>query len=279
MTRSSILLLVLTLAAPVRAEEPRRQDAGTIDKLEVTSLTRQQVAIWARGWLPKIAEGSKQTFEGEVAVANVAIPVKKPVSVLIQKKGTGGDAVFFLDLALDRMPEELLKKVSAHALDLSLKGFLKGDRGSSVPVCAIGLLRVGTGDIYAPAANVSMFARFGSARLTGVSLSETSGEARAVLFNPFGFNVPVKDVSFSLYVGEHKLGEGRKQGILIKAGKENEVAIPVTASNVELLAAAGTALGSGGTLDGRIVGTVTLKVGRDEIVIPLNLPGAIRVGP
>lgn len=281
MKRAPLALLVVlpALAAAALAEEPRRQDAGTIDKLEVTSLTRQQVAIWARGWLPKIAEGSKQTFEGEVAVADVAIPVKTPVSVLVQNKGTGGDAVFFLDLTLDQVPEALLQKASSHAVDLTLKGVLKGDKGTSVPVCAVGLLRIGTSDIYAPAANVATFARFGSARLTGMSLTETTGEARAVLFNPFGFNVPVKDVAFSLYVGEHKLGEGKKQGLLIKAGRENEVAIPVTASNAELLAAAGSALRSGGTIDGRIVGSVTLKVGRGDVTIPLDLPGTIRVGP
>ncbi len=274
-------LLLAAVHAPAAAPraEARRDDVGTIHKLEVTSITRERAAIWARALLPKAAPGYRQTFEGEVAIANVPVPVTKPVVVMVQRAGKEFEAVFFLDLELKKMPEALLSRASVHAVDLTLKGFLTGDERKSAPVCAVGVLRFGTPDIYAPAANVQTFVRFGGARLTGVSLTETRGEAAAVLYNPFGFSVPVKGLSYALYAGEHKVAEGSAPAFLMRGGRENEVTLPIAAKNVELAAAAGQTLTGGGTLDGRLVAQITMRVGKDELTIPINLPGKIRVTP
>lgn len=275
----ALLLALLPASAAGPKAEVRRDDVGTIHKLEVTSMTRERAALWARALLPKAAPGSRQTFEGEVAIANVPIPVATPVVVMVQRAGKEFEAVFLLDLELKKMPEALLTRASAHAVDLTLKGFLTGDEKKSVPLCAVGVLRYGTPDIFAPAANVQMFVRFGGARLTGVSLTETRGEATAVLYNPFHFSVPVKEVSYALYAGDRKVAGGSKPGFMIRGGRENEVTLPIAAKNLELAAAAGQTLTDGGTLDGRLVAQITMKIGRDEVTIPVDLPGKIKVMP
>lgn len=250
---------------------------GTIERLEVTALTRTHAAFWARADLAEAALGSKQTFTGEATVANVPIPFAAPATVFVQPKGARHEAVFFLDLDLDRTPVSLAERIGTHALDLTLKGTLSGEKGSRARVCAVGVLRYGTKDISAPASNLPLFARFGGASLKGLSLAETSGAGTIVLYNPFGFDLSVKEVTYTLTASGRKLFTGARKGIRIHAGRENPVELPVTAKNADLLAAAGRALRSGGTLEGRLAGSVTVKAGRDAITIPFDLPGRIEV--
>jgi LEA14-like dessication related protein len=273
--RALLAMVLLSSLGTLRAAD--RQDVGSVDALEVTSLTRERIALWARAVLPKAAKGSKQKFTGKVLVANVPIPVKSPVLVVVQAQPGRNEAVFFLDLVLEDTPEALLSRVGTSAIDLTLDGRLSGDAGSKVTIFAVGVLRFGTPDIKAPASFVQSFARFGGARFKGLTLSETSGEATVVLYNPFRFDLPVKNVTYSVHASDRRLGGGSKTGFLIRGGRENEIALPIAASNSELISAAGTAVLGGGAIEGRLVGSISLKVGRDEITVPVNLPGAVRV--
>lgn len=260
--------------APVQTNDP---NIGSVEMLEVTSLTRDRAAAWARTLLPAVAEGVRQTFEGEVAVANVPLPVRRPVAVEVRKRPGRSEAVFFLDLDLEKTPKGLLKLANAHSMDLTLKGTLKGDRGSTAPVCAVGLLRYGTGDIRSPAAFVNAFARFGGARFTGMSLSETTGEATAVLFNPFGFALDVKDIAYTLWVGDRPLGTGERRAVRMHARRESEIALPLSARNADLLSAASQTLSAGGRLDGRLVASLTIRVGDADVKIPVDLAGTVEI--
>jgi LEA14-like dessication related protein len=252
-------------------------NVGSVESLELTSLTRDRAAAWARTRLPVVAEGVRQTFEGEVAIANVPLPVRQPVVVEVRKRPGRSDAVFFLDLDLEKTPKSLLKVANAHAMDLTLKGTLKGEKGSRAPVCAVGVLRYGSNDIRSQSASVTAFARFSGARFTGMSLSETSGEATAVLYNPFGFPLDVKDITYTLWVGERKLGTGEKSALRIHARRESEIALPLTAGNAELFAVASQTLAAGGRVEGRLVASVTIRIGDADMKIPVDLPGAIEV--
>jgi LEA14-like dessication related protein len=265
--------------APVSSQlgDNAPENVGSVESLEVTALTRDRVSAWARTRLPFVAVGVKQTFEGEVAIANVPLPVRRPVVVEVRERPGRSDAVFFLDLDLEKTPKDLLKLANSHAMDLTLKGVLKGENGSRAPVYAIGLLRYGTADIRLQNTFVNSFARFSGARFTGMSLAETSGEATAVLFNPFGFPLDVKDITYTLWVGDRKLGTGEKSALRVQARRENEVALPLTAGNAELFAVAGQALATGGRVEGRLVASVTIRIGGSDLKIPVDLPGAIEV--
>src|SRR5213075_2208980 len=102
------------------------------------------------------------------------------------------------------------------------------------------------------------------AKLTGLSFTETSGEARAVLFNPFSFPVPMKELTYALYSGDRKLCEGTKRSTLIHPNRENEIVLPLTAGNADLIAVAGSVMSNGGAFEGRLVASITVKVGNDE---------------
>jgi len=245
--------------------------------LELTAATRERAAVWLRTVLPRVATGDSQTFLGEAAVAGVPVPVEQPVKVSVQRRADGTvDAVFFLDLVLRNTPSLLLGRVGGRSVEFSLRGNLQSGN-VSVPVWAVGTLKAGTGDFRIPKTAVLPFARFGGARFKGLSFSETEGEATALLYNPFAFPLDIKDISYTILSGDRTLCTGARHGIRIHPGRENEVSLPVVAKNAGLVAAVGSAVGSGGRIEGRLIASVTLKTGGEDTTLPVDLPGAIEV--
>lgn len=271
--RAAAAALAISFVRAAAADDPPPN--ATVDKLVVTSMTPTHVSMTLHASLRNVPKGTRPVFRGEVAVANVPVPVLMPVAVSLKPTRHGGEATFFLELPLAKVPEAVVARIGNAAIDPSLNGYLTGDGDSKVPVCAVGVLRFGSDQIVAPASNASLFARFGGARLAGLSLRQTTGEAKAILVNPFSFDLGLKEIRYALFVKGKKLAEGEKRGVLIRAGRETELAIPVTVSNADLVAAAGSAILAGGTLEGRLVGTIAVKAGRDQLTVPIDLPGKV----
>ncbi len=273
-----IPLLLVSNAAPAQAPKEFSDSVGTVYKLVVRSLTRKKAMCWVRATLPNAPKGWNQRLEGELSWADVALPSKQPVEVAIQHQDKI-DATFIFDVDLDKLPKEILTKTGTRALDLAIRGTLVGDKGERQKICAVGVLRLGTSDIDAAWGSINQFFAFGGAHLTGLSLTEATGEAKAVFFNPFGFPIAMKDLTYSLYVGERKMAEGKREPKLIQAGRETTLDLPIRASTADLLAAAGKAAfaKAGDTVEGRLVAQVTFRIGQGEIAVPINMPGKVRV--
>lgn len=274
----ALLLFALpVLAAPPAEEKVRPEDTGSVETLEVTNVTREVASLWVRTLLPAVAKGYKQKFSGEVGLANVAIPTKGPVMVMVQTKpgSRTSEAVFFVDVKLSDVPEELASRIGTKALDIHFKGSLAGENGSTARVCAVGVLRLGTTDVKAPYSFLESFVKFGGARLTGLSLTETKGAGKVVLYNPFSFPLSVKSVAYGIEANGQKLGNGGKEAFQIHGGRESEISLPISAPNASLVAAAGSLLRTGGTIDGLLTGAIAIKAGNGAITIPLKMPGRI----
>ena len=67
-------------------------------------------------------------------------------------------------------------------------------------VDAAGALRPGTADLVAGRDLAETFVRFAGARLSGIGLAESKGEARIAVFNPFRFDVALRGVRYELVV-------------------------------------------------------------------------------
>ena len=278
MTRA-ILAAALFLALPAAAQQ--RLQCGTVDALEITTLTRTRVTAFLRTVLPEAPAGAKSLFEGKIELANTLLPVAQPVTTLVQRGAGGNEAVLLVDLDLSRIPAELVSRLHSAALDFTFEGNLRSSSPSSspMPVCAAGVLKIGTNEIRAGGPVGQDFARFGGARLGGVSLTETQGEATVVLYNPFTFPLDVRDLVYEIRAGDRKVASGERHGIRIHPGRENSIDLPVTAANADLAVALAGAVASGGRAEGRLVATITVKVGKDQVMtVPLNLPGTIQVG-
>lgn len=277
MTRA-LLPLLLAVLLPLSSRADQRHGCGSVDALEVTSLTRTRVTAFLRTSLPDTAEGGRQKFAGEIAVANTALPIAPSLTAMVQQGPSGNAVVLLVDLELVKIPQALLTRVHPLALDVTLNGSLAGGAGAPVPVCAAGVLKVGTPDVRTSAPIGASLAGFSGARFTGFSLTEVEGQATATFFNPLSFPLDVKDLVYSVWAGDRKVAEGERHGVRLHPGRENAVELPITAPNADLLSALGGAMASGGRVAGRLVARVSLRVGKDQILtVPLDLPGSIQV--
>jgi LEA14-like dessication related protein len=249
-----------------------------VDALEVTSLTRTKLTAFLRTSLPGAAGGGKQRFAGEIAVANTPIPFGPSLTAMVQPGPSGNAVVLLVDLDLVRIPEALLSRLHPLALDVTLVGSLADGGGAPVPVCAAGILRVGTPEVRSSAPVGASLAGFSGARFTGFSFTEVEGQATAALFNPLSFPLDVKELVYAVWVGDRKVAEGERHGVRLHAGRESAVELPISASSADLLTALGGAVTGGGRVEGRLVARVSFRVGKDQILtVPLDLPGSIQV--
>ena len=274
--------VLLTLLLPVLLPFPSRADdrvpCGTVDALEITSLTRTKLTAFLRASLPAAAEGGRQTFAGEVAVANTPLPLGSSLTAMVQPGPGGRSVVFLVDLDLAKIPQALVARVHPVALDVTVKGALAGAGEAKVPVCAVGVLKIGSSDVRSSAPMGAALAGFQGARFTGMTLTEVQGKATATFFNPLSFPLDLTDVTYSVWVGDRRIAEGERHGLRLHPGRENAVELPIRASSADLLSAVGIAVAGGGRVEGRLVARVSVRVGRDQVLtVPLDLPGSIEV--
>jgi LEA14-like dessication related protein len=270
------LLLPLLLSSLSRADE--RAPCGTVDVLEITSLTRTKLTAFLRTSLSEAAEGNKQTFAGEIAVANTPLLLGPSLTAMVQPGPGGNSVVFLVDLDLAKIPQALLARVHPVALDVTVKGSLAGEDGTKAPVCGAGVLKIGTPDLRASAPMGAALAGFSGARFTGMTLTEVQGMATATFFNPLSFPLDVKDLVYAIWVGDRRIAGGERHGLRLHPGRENAIELPVSASSADLLTALGSAVAGGGRVAGRLVARVSVRVGRDQVLtVPLDLPGSVEV--
>lgn len=270
------LLLPMLLPFPSRADE--RVPCGTVDALEITSLTRTKLTAFLRTSLPKAAAGGRQTFTGEIAVANTPLPLGPSLTAMVQPGPGGNSVVFLVDLDLAKIPQALLSRVHPVALDVTLHGSLAGQGGAKAPVCGAGVLKIGTPEVRSSAPTGAALAGFSGARFTGMTLTEVQGTATATFFNPLSFPLDVKDLVYAVWVGDRQIAEGERHGLRLHPGRENAVELPISASSADLLSALGSAVAGGSRVAGRLVARVSVRVGRDQILmVPLDLPGSVEM--
>lgn len=276
--KRAVFTLLLFVLPPLAARADERMPCGTVDTLEVTSLTRTKLTAFLRASLPEAAEGGKQTFAGEIAVANTPLPLGPALTAMVQPGPGGHSVVILVDLDLAKIPQDLLTRVHPAALDVTMKGTLEGAGGSKARVCSAGVLRIGTPDVHSSAPMGAALAAFSGARFTGMTLTEVQGQATVTFFNPLSFALDIKDLVYAVWAGDRKIAEGERHGLRLHAGRDNAIELPVSASSVEVLSVLGSAVSGSGRVAGRLVARVSIRVGRDQILtVPLDLPGSVEV--
>jgi len=267
----ALVLFLSVLPAPAAVRK------GTVRAVEVTSLTRQKAFLFVRTTLPSAARGATQSFRGKATAWGVPVPLKLPVKVAVQPSGKGWDAVFLAELELAALPGSLVLRGSPTAVPVTLKGTLSGEAGTAATIDAAGALRPGTPDLVAREELAEPFLRFAGARLSGLGLAESKGEARIVVFNPFRFDLSLRGIRYELASGGRVVARGSRQGLFVRPGRENEIVLPLTVSNAAAIAAAGRAVAAGGRLSGRLTGEVVVKLGTGDVKVPLGAAGTIEV--
>ncbi len=266
------------LEGAVPSVQTSRPDVGSVERLEVVSLTRQHLSARILTSLPAVAAGPRQTFTGKVSVLNVGLPVASPVAVSVGGTGSRTGAAFSIELELRDIPPSLPAQLRPGAFDVQIEGVLHGDGGTRAPVFAVGVLRYGTSDIQADPSLGAQFVRLGGMQVRGLSLTTVEGEATAVLYNPFRFPIDLVDFRYSIWLGDRKVCEGSRHGVRIHPERENEVAFSLSAQSADLVAAVGSAMSNGGRMPARFIGGLAMKAGTESVTMPLNLSGTLEIG-
>ena len=122
----------------------------------------------------------------------------------------------------------------------------------------------------------SAFVRLSSLELTSFTLFESEAAGRRLgeksLFVPAEDRRRRPTGSSPTAV---RSGSGQTQGLLLQPKQDNALDFPIEIEHGSMLAAAGGALASGGEIDGRLQGTLSVRLPGGDIAVPLDLSGKV----
>lgn len=119
------------------------------------------------------------------------------------------------------------------------------------------------------------FVRLEDVRLTELSLVSSEAQAQIVVRNPFAFPLKIAEMQYTLIVNDHEVGQGATRGMVLHAGQNNVLALPIEVDHAGLLSAAGRALLSGGEIAARLHGKLVIRLKGGDLTVPLDLSGRL----
>ncbi len=288
MKKTGFALLLLLIpsfltAMATAGPKPRQKEEGlaspSIEKVEISSLSRDRASLWVRAVLPRAAKGWKQTFSGEVRAWGVPLKLDRPVTVAVQPRSGGFDAVFSLELELAKLPGDLVLKAGGGFINAEIRGTLTGEGGSRESIEVTGSLRAGTPQIEAPGLDQRNFFVFSGGKLSNLSLEQSDGEVQISLFNPLTADLGVKELRYTLAIEGNTLAQGSRTGIKLYGRRDNRISIPVTVKHSSLAAAAGTTVRNRGTIGATLSGSLILKTATDSVTLNFVSAGNLQLVP
>jgi LEA14-like dessication related protein len=119
------------------------------------------------------------------------------------------------------------------------------------------------------------FLRLASVELTDVSFLESRAQAVVTVRNPFAFPLTIASTRYRLTSGSRVVGAGQTRGKLLRARQESTLLLPIEVDHGQLLGAAGSGILGGGSLPARLAGTLTVRLPRGDVPVPLDLSGRL----
>jgi LEA14-like dessication related protein len=78
---------------------------------------------------------------------------------------------------------------------------------------------------------------------------------------------------YRLLANGREVGSGATGEMILRPGQETKLNLPIDLDHGQLLAAAGSALGSGGNVEGRLRGALLVRLPGGDIPVPIDLSG------
>lgn len=208
-------------------------------------------------------------FRGRLALNGSAVEV--PVSGSARR--TGAQWRLPLTLRYADVPADWVERYHPS----SFQYLLRGQAGVS-EIHWSGTQRWDAVEVEGDREVVSRFVSLRSLELTNVSFLESEGRALVAVRNPFAFPLKVASTRYQLSVNDRQVGEGATRGMLLRQDQVSTLTLPVEIDHAELIAAAGRAILSGGKVQARLVGSLTIRLPRGDVSVPLDLSGDMSVG-
>jgi LEA14-like dessication related protein len=206
-------------------------------------------------------------FSGSIALNGS--PTTLPVSGRAER--TGGRLRVPLTLRYADIPADWANRLRLGTLDYRVLGTVAGrDRlewSGSIPWSGV--------SVEGEKETASVFVRLASLELTSFTFFESEARAVVSVRNPLSFPLKVAGASYRLFANDREVGSGQLQGLLLHAKQDNSLDFPIEIEHGQLLAAAGSALASGGEIDGQLRGELQVRLPGGDIAVPLNLSGKV----
>ena len=204
-------------------------------------------------------------FTGSLALNGS--PAEVPVS------GTARPASDRLELTLKiryrDVPEDWINRFRATDFDYKLRGAA----AAGTAVAWSGTRRWAEIEVQGRKEAASSFVQLGQIALTEFSLFESAARAEVTVKNPLSFPVKLAGAEYRLEIGGRDVGSGTAPGMLLRPNQATTLNLPIDLDHGQLLAAAGSALRSGGEVQGRLQGTLTIRLPGGDVPVPLDLSG------
>jgi LEA14-like dessication related protein len=198
-------------------------------------------------------------------------PAQIPVTGRAER--AGGRLQLPLTLRYADIPADWADRFRLGTFDYRLRGTVAGRE----PLEWTGTMPWGQVAVEGEKDAVSRFVRLASLQITRLSLFESEARASVAVRNPFSFPLKVASASYRLFADEREVGAGEARGLLLHPGKDNTLDFPIEIEHGELLAAAGSALASGGEIDGHLRGELRVRLPGGDITVPLDLSGRLNL--
>ncbi len=170
------------------------------------------------------------------------------------------------------VPEDWIRRLHASDFDYRLRGRVAGGN----PFEWSGTKRWDQVEVE-KSQDAAGFVKLASIQLTEFSLLESAALAEVIVRNPFAFPLKLASASCRLFANGTKVGSGAAGEMILRPGQETTLKLPIDLDHGQLLTAAGSALGSGGDVEGRLRGALVVRLPGGDIPVPLDLSGRFSV--
>jgi LEA14-like dessication related protein len=169
------------------------------------------------------------------------------------------------------VPEDWVNRFRANDFDYKLRGTVAG--GSALSWS--GTRRWAEIEVQGQKETASSFVQLGQIAATEVS----AAQAEVTVSNPFSFPVKLAGAQYRLEIGGREVGAGAAEGVLLGPNQSTNWNLPIDIDYRQLLAAAGSALASGRDVQGRLRGTLRIRLPGGDLPVPLDMSGHFSAAP
>jgi LEA14-like dessication related protein len=212
-------------------------------------------------------DGRSGPFTGRLSVNGSAVEI--PISG--RAESTGNRLRLPVTLRYSDVPQDWANRFRPVNFDYRISGRVTGGG----PIEWTGTARWDDVGVEGEQETVRRFLRLQTVEVTDVSLFESEARAVVAVRNPFAFPLTVSATRYTLSAGDREVGTGGTRGMMLRPRQESTLLLPIDVDHGELLGAAGAGILSGGELPARLSGSLTVRLPRGDVSIPLDLSGRL----
>lgn len=206
-------------------------------------------------------------FSGRLSVNGS--PVEMPISA--RAEASGDRLRLPVTLRYADVPADWANRFHPQTFDYRLSG----RTAAGAPVEWAGRARWDDVGMEGEKETARRFLRLASVEVTEVGFTESSAQAVLTVRNPFAFPLTIASTRYRLSSGSRIVGTGQTRGKLLRPRQESTLLLPLDVDHGQLLGAAGSGILGGGSLPARLSGTLTVRLPRGDVPVPLDLSGRL----